>query len=345
MLQQEFQRILTRYANMLTDKLPKPSKTGDQYSLGHGDVVASMACYVANTAEYCADTVPQLEDMVRDRIDPEFAERVDMEDQQDAFYDTINACVRVIASGLEGRINPYLEGMAKMPWATYGDVGDQSAYVETICTVCQELMPMCKEILSEDYYRSLCDTFAASFLGKYLKAIYKCKRINENGAQQLLLDTSVIKTLFMQLRFMEPSERQAAQTNSDPYTRMVLREIGKIEGLLKLISTPSARLAESFPLLCPDGTAEDLAALMELKGMKRQDQQVAQAALASRSAARSSSSGATPQLSTGGLSAAAAASKKKRTGMDFWSMMSQTKSDMTTSLGKAKSALTGNTGR
>ena len=50
------------------------------------------------------------------------------------------------------------------------------------------------------------------------------------------------------------------------------RLLGLVSPLIPwdLLSTPAERIAESFPLLCPEGTPEDLAALMALKGMKKQ---------------------------------------------------------------------------
>lgn len=52
------------YANLLLAKLPTlQGSAGLQQHLVDGGEVA--VCYVVNTAEYCADILPQLEDMIK----------------------------------------------------------------------------------------------------------------------------------------------------------------------------------------------------------------------------------------------------------------------------------------
>lgn len=52
------------YANLLQAKLPASQGTAlQQQHLVDGGEVA--VCYVVNTAEYCADILPQLEDMIK----------------------------------------------------------------------------------------------------------------------------------------------------------------------------------------------------------------------------------------------------------------------------------------
>lgn len=53
------------YANLLQAKLPASQGTAlqQQQHLVDGGEVA--VCYVVNTAEYCADILPQLEEMIK----------------------------------------------------------------------------------------------------------------------------------------------------------------------------------------------------------------------------------------------------------------------------------------
>lgn len=57
-------RLRRAYANLLQTKLPAAqASTGQQHRLVDGGEVT--VCYVVNTAEYCADILPQLEDMIK----------------------------------------------------------------------------------------------------------------------------------------------------------------------------------------------------------------------------------------------------------------------------------------
>lgn len=56
--------LLRTYASLLQAKLPTAQAgTGQQYRLLDGEEV--FVCHVVNTAEYCADILPQLEDMIK----------------------------------------------------------------------------------------------------------------------------------------------------------------------------------------------------------------------------------------------------------------------------------------
>lgn len=49
------------------------------------------------------------------------------------------------------------------------------------------------------------------------------------------------------------------------YGKIIQREIRKVEVQLKLAATDEERLVESFKILWPDGTANDLARVLDLK--------------------------------------------------------------------------------
>jgi hypothetical protein len=77
-LSKEFRTCLNRYAKHLRGKLPGPTgPTGAAspvFKLAEGGEVD--ICYVINTAEYCTDTVPQLEEMIKAKIDLSYAESI-----------------------------------------------------------------------------------------------------------------------------------------------------------------------------------------------------------------------------------------------------------------------------
>lgn len=59
-----YRRMCREYASLLQAKLPAAqAATGQQHRLVDGG--ESMVCYVVNTAEYCADILPQLEEMIK----------------------------------------------------------------------------------------------------------------------------------------------------------------------------------------------------------------------------------------------------------------------------------------
>lgn len=56
--------VFRAYADLLEAKLPtSQTASGQQYRLLDGGELT--VCYVVNTAEYCADILPQLEEMIK----------------------------------------------------------------------------------------------------------------------------------------------------------------------------------------------------------------------------------------------------------------------------------------
>ena len=338
-LQKEYVEVLAKYANLLIGKLPKPTSGSGStaaYRLGTGVDVLQMACLVINTAEYCTETIPQLVDMVTEKIDDAFKEHISMESVEDTYYDVINVAVRVLSTGLEAKLLTQLDVMTKLPWGTWSDVGDQSDYIAQIHQACMDTVPLLRKTLSETYFRSFCDSFVTTFLPNYTKYLHKCRSISELGAQQLLLDTQSLKTMMSELRTLGLEDTGVDTADGQPrrmdaFCKVVYREIGKAEGLLKLVGTPTFRLAESFPLLWPGASEQDLRSLMELKGIKKKEQQDILEQYKSRA---DYVPPAPVNDSAGGGDEGDRVAKKK----DFWSFVNDTKKNMETGVEKAKKA-------
>ncbi|CAM9440950.1 unnamed protein product, partial [Phaeothamnion confervicola] len=96
-LHKEFKACLRSYANYLRSKLPTPQPvtggggaggggggsggSGSTLRIAEGSEVG--VCYVINTAEYCAEILPQLEEMIRNKIEPSYKDSIDMRAEQD----------------------------------------------------------------------------------------------------------------------------------------------------------------------------------------------------------------------------------------------------------------------
>lgn len=75
-------------------------------------------CYVLNTGEYCAETIPQLEALIQKNIDEEYKEKVSFNEEQDQFYDVIANAIKSLVSGLQSQLEPAYRAMSKIEWAS-----------------------------------------------------------------------------------------------------------------------------------------------------------------------------------------------------------------------------------
>lgn len=302
LLYRAFQSALKKYAQILRGKLPPqvssmtsgagglpipglviPNSSNNQstptYRIPPGEEVT--VCHIISTCQYCADTVEALEDLIRDTIDARYQDKIDMTEDQDAFHDITAQSIRVLVSGLMTRNDAALKDLSNIHWASWDSVGEESDYVRKLH---EQIGPYIRTIRSKmptSYFRSFCDKFAAAFTATYYDTIIRLKRISGPGTQQLLLDVYNLKTLFLKLPVLEEDSTGAPGRKPTTggstiapamYTKLVQKQFGKIETLLKLVGTPTDLLIDNFKVQWVGGSALDFQVVMSLKGMKRPEQ-------------------------------------------------------------------------
>lgn len=293
-----FQRTLRKYAKLLESFYPSTvsgpaamigglSITGltsgsssggikDVYRIPPGEELT--VCYAIDTCDYCVDTVEALQDLILDKVADKYKDQIDMSGEEEAFHDVAALGIRVLVSGLIQRTDQEFKKMSNFDWATLDGVGEESSYVRAMHSIIQPFVLTVKNTLSKSYFRNFCDQFAMSFTNAFYNTITRCKRINETGTQQLLLDAYNIKTLLLKLPVLEndtgSGESPGKSSTISPaiYTKMVSNQFQRIEILLKLVGTPSDLLIDNFKVQWQGGSATDLQVIMNLKGIKRKDQ-------------------------------------------------------------------------
>ena len=96
-----------------------------------------------------------------------------------------------------------------------------------------------------------------SFVARFVSEVHKCRKISERGAQQLLLDTALIKTTLLEAPVVAGHGRQMPTA----YSNYVLREMGKAEIMLKVLSSPDVDAASVTAMLGDTSDVQQLLAL------------------------------------------------------------------------------------
>ncbi|VAH82550.1 unnamed protein product [Triticum turgidum subsp. durum] len=271
---QVFQRILKAYAAKLYARLPKggtgivAAATGTDGQIRTSDRDEKMICYIVNTAEYCHQTSGELAENVAKIISSQFSDKVDMSDVQDEFSAVITKALMTLVHGVETKFDAEMVAMTRVPWSTLESVGDQSEYVNGISSILSSTVPVLGSLLSPTYFQYFLDKLAASLGPRFYLNIYKCKHISETGAQQMLLDTQAVKTVLLDIPALGKQTTVAAS-----YSKFVTREMSKAEALLKVILSPVDSVASTYRALLPEGTPLEFQRILELKGLKKADQQ------------------------------------------------------------------------
>ncbi|MCL7031585.1 hypothetical protein MKW94_017234 [Papaver nudicaule] len=270
-----FQRILRTYATKLFARLPKggvglvAAATGTDGQIKTSDRDERVICYIVNTAEYCHKTSGELAENVAKIIDSQYADKVDMSDVQGEFSTVITRALLTLVQGLETKFDAEMAAMTRVPWGTLESVGDQSEYVNSINLILNSSIPVLGSLLTPIYFQFFLDKLAASLGPRFYLNIYKCKHISETGAQQMLLDTQAVKTILLDI----PSLGRTQKTSASSYSKFVSREMSKAEALLKVILSPVDSVGDTYRALLPEGTPSEFQRILELKGLKKADQQ------------------------------------------------------------------------
>nr|GEX55716.1 vacuolar protein sorting-associated protein 53 A-like [Tanacetum cinerariifolium] len=243
--------------------------TGMDGHIKTSDKDERLICYIVNTAEYCHKTAGELAENVLKIIDSQYTDSVDMSEVQDEFSSVITKALVKLVHGVESKFDIEMGAMTRVPWGTLESVGDQSEYVNSINTILSGSVPTLGSLLSPIYFQFFLDKLASSLGPCFYLNVFKCKQISETGAQQMLLDTQAVKTILLDIPSLGRQTSGAAG-----YAKFVSREMSKAESLLKVILSPIDSVADTYGALIPEGTPSEFQRILELKGLKKADQQI-----------------------------------------------------------------------
>jgi len=261
-----FGKYLGVYADFLTSKLSgeaefkKPLNTLD----------VKLVALILNTAEYCFATSEQMEEKIKEKIDPTLADKVDLSIQKESFNKLLADSTNCLVQGLLWACSNGFSMMVKQSWSNVDNVGDQSKYVNDIGINLTTRMNVLKQTLSPKHFKNFCNKFVEAFSLRLLSNIYKCKPISEVGAEQMLLDTQAIKSAVLDIGSTKGEPPQ--QT----FSRFVTKEMQKAENVIKVLLNPADppdSLVDTYIHLMANSDVTKFQALLDLKGLRRNEQQ------------------------------------------------------------------------
>ena len=234
------------------------------------------AIIILNTADYCYNTTNQLEEKIRQRIDEDLRDKVDMQSQADSFMGVASAAVRALISKTEADCTPAWREMRAVAWARMETVGDQSGYVTVLL---QRVTERSKEILKylhkPQYARAYCDNLVDSITNAYITNVVAVRPISETGAEQMLLDSYVLKKGLSTLPTLNDGDSTTAPAPNAAFTKRVQSSTAKLDPILKTLqvrSSPSEGLVQAYLIHIRDRSELNFRKMLELKGIVRKDQ-------------------------------------------------------------------------
>uniref|UniRef100_A0A2M4BCV7 Vacuolar protein sorting-associated protein 53 homolog n=1 Tax=Anopheles marajoara TaxID=58244 RepID=A0A2M4BCV7_9DIPT len=187
LLTKDFQNLSSAAGQVIHNFL----KEGDTPRFSVEDV--RKICYILATAEYCLETVQQLEDKLKEKIEPSYVAKVDLADEKDVYHRIISNCIQLLVHDLDTGCEQSLLLMTKIAWHSISNVGDQSGFVNQIVTNLRQTVPVIRDNLanSRKYYTQFCHKFVNSFIPKYINTLYRLRPTSTSGGSS----TSTTSTL------------------------------------------------------------------------------------------------------------------------------------------------------
>mmetsp|Transcript_26841 Transcript_26841/g.56887 ORF Transcript_26841/g.56887 Transcript_26841/m.56887 type:complete len:798 (-) Transcript_26841:48-2441(-) len=252
-----FQKVMVQYVDKLKNRLP------DKLTAPMEQQATEAACCVIGTSEYCDETLPLLAEQLTNLISEEYQERITFGQEQDLLGALMRQANQVLVQSVNCSLDEAFGKMKRTNWESYSqDVGDHSIYVAEISEQLAKYFAPIAVSLSKIHYRFFCDQFVQFFVKRYIEEIYRCRKISEQGAQQLLLDTTLIKTTLLET----PVVAGNGGKMQTAYSNYVLREMGRAEAMLKVLSSPDiADPAQVVAMLGEERSAAEIDRLLALR--------------------------------------------------------------------------------
>lgn len=228
---------------------------------------------VLNTADYCFNTCTQLEEKIKSRIDESFKAAIDLQSQADAFMGIASATVRALVRRAEVDVEPTWREMRNTGWSKLESVGDQSSWVGEML---RRIKSRCAEIIGmlhkQQYARAFCDNLVDSIANAFIVNIFQCRPIPEVGAEQMLLDSYVLKKGFEELLTLNAPSNTAPPAG---YIKRVNQTMSRLDPILKTLQvrpSPPEALVQAYLIHIADKSDTNFRKILDLKGLRKQDQ-------------------------------------------------------------------------
>lgn len=232
------------------------------------------AIIILNTADYCYQTTNQLEERIKSKIDDDFKDQVDLQSQADSFMGIASATVRTLVRKVELDCEAPWREMRNVQWTRMENVGDSSAYASSLLACVKErTSEILKHLHKPQYARAFCDNLVDTLTSALVNNLVVCRPISETGAEQMLLDSYVLKKGFAELATVNAEPGTPPNAN---FVKRVNQSMSKLDPLLKTLqvrSSPPEGLVQAYLIHMRDRSEPNFRKVLELKGItRRQDQ-------------------------------------------------------------------------
>lgn len=289
-LAKEFRSCLRKYAQLLKAKCPQPKATSSSsssntspnssLSITKQPVYALnklseyVLCRLITTGQYCIDTIPALESIIKQSIRPTLRSKVDFQNQIDIFLDVVSHSVTVLSLGQIQRMSKDWETFKSFNWTQVEQVQvETSIHIKRMLRVFIDCIPRIRASVSSAYFINICSKLATVYLDSFLDYVFMLRKVSHVGGGQLLMDLNEVKEFLLKMPNIKGKDEFEEIKIPKPYITLVNLKCKKIENILKVICAETNMVEETYNLLFPERDNQEYDTILIIKGLKRETPQ------------------------------------------------------------------------
>ena len=167
--------------------------------------------------------------------------------------------------------------MSKLTWTYPGLSNDVGQFVINIHKNFENNFMVIKDILQEGFLYHILNSVPDLIYKKFLENLYKIKKIDEAGAQKLLIDVYFLKEMITKLYSLVsgiPLTNISNKENDFNFVCLnmaIKKEYGKIESRLKCLGSTVNEMGNAYKSFVEDKSKDDFDRLLLIRGVKKNE--------------------------------------------------------------------------
>jgi hypothetical protein len=234
-----------------------------------------VIAYIINTCDYCISTIGSLTISLKEKIEEKFEDEINYDNVIDNIREIYKNAYDLLSNNIKISINDILQSnFLKKNWVLGNNENiEANSYVFSISKVLEKTFILIKDILQEEFICHFLNIIPKIILENLMSYIYKVKKIDENGAQQLLTDIGELKNNILNLYFIvikqDPGQSKENDSRYICLNMIIKKEFSKIESRLKCLGSVVMEIGNAYKTFVEDKSKEDFDKLIMLRGIKK----------------------------------------------------------------------------
>lgn len=252
-----FQKYLGKYCTILQGKLKSVADINKD-----DDLCLRVVCGILNTSEYCCVTTVDVETNIKQAIDERFKSKISLKGVVDSYENLMATAKEELVNRTSRRLQPCFSTLLNQDWGNINTIGDNSSFISMIERETNALMGLYKEDVTAQHFSDLSFALVIMLIKSFDNTVHQIRDISELGAEQLLLDTKLLRGILLKI-FGDNSR----------ITKRIEQNMGAVEKVCQVIAARKDSLVVTYKSLNATINVAEFIQILDIKGIKKNEQE------------------------------------------------------------------------